>query len=40
MGQAEVIGAELVFGSAPDGGAEALLRLPEYVRLDAPESEE
>lgn len=33
VGQAEVIGAELVFGEAPDGGAEARLTLPEYVRF-------
>ncbi|MDT9689878.1 HAMP domain-containing sensor histidine kinase [Streptomyces sp. P9(2023)] len=33
VGQAEVIGAELVFGEAPGGGAEARLTLPEYVRL-------
>ncbi|MFD7975634.1 histidine kinase dimerization/phospho-acceptor domain-containing protein [Streptomyces sp. NPDC059071] len=41
-GQAEVIGAELVFSNAPeedgDGGALARLTLPEYVRLA--ESEE
>ncbi|GGU71523.1 two-component sensor histidine kinase [Streptomyces litmocidini] len=37
VGQAEVIGAELVFAAAPDGGAEARLRLPEYVRFDEPE---
>jgi signal transduction histidine kinase len=36
VGQAEVIGAELVFAAAPDGGAEARLRLPEYVRLADP----
>jgi signal transduction histidine kinase len=30
-GQAAVIGAELVFANAPDGGAEARLRLPEYI---------
>ncbi|MEU0400305.1 ATP-binding protein [Streptomyces sp. NPDC006197] len=35
VGQAEVIGAELVFATGPDGGAEARLRLPEYVRFDA-----
>ncbi|MER8045870.1 HAMP domain-containing sensor histidine kinase [Streptomyces sp. NPDC094032] len=33
VGQAEVIGAELVFANAPDGGAVARLSLPEYVRL-------
>ncbi|MER6094827.1 HAMP domain-containing sensor histidine kinase [Streptomyces sp. NPDC001728] len=31
VGQTEVIGAELVFAVAPDGGAEARLRLSEYV---------
>ncbi|MCX5228664.1 HAMP domain-containing sensor histidine kinase [Streptomyces sp. NPDC006553] len=36
-GQAEVIGAELVFARAADGGgAEARLRLPEYVSLVDP----
>ncbi|MFI1713061.1 ATP-binding protein [Streptomyces litmocidini] len=40
VGQAEVIGAELVFAAGPDGGAEARLRLPEYVRLADPESEQ
>ncbi|MEU6621137.1 HAMP domain-containing sensor histidine kinase [Streptomyces litmocidini] len=40
VGQAEVIGAELVFATGPDGGAEARLRLPEYVRLADPESEQ
>ncbi|MFC8272590.1 ATP-binding protein [Streptomyces sp. NPDC057271] len=35
-GQAEVIGAELVFGNAPDGGAEARLTLPEYVPFTDP----
>ncbi|WP_030688859.1 HAMP domain-containing sensor histidine kinase [Streptomyces globisporus] len=42
VGQAEVIGAELVFAAGPDGGAEARLRLPEYVRFDVsePEAEE
>ncbi|GAA2513816.1 HAMP domain-containing sensor histidine kinase [Streptomyces gobitricini] len=34
-GQASAIGAELRFGNAPDGGAEARLTLPEY--RDAPE---
>ncbi|WP_189528889.1 sensor histidine kinase [Streptomyces sindenensis] len=34
LGQAQVIGARLDFGSAPDGGALARLTLPEYVRLD------
>ncbi|MFF9848652.1 ATP-binding protein [Streptomyces litmocidini] len=38
VGQAEVIGAELVFAAGPDGGAEARLRLPEYVRFDEPGS--
>ncbi|MFI1660392.1 ATP-binding protein [Streptomyces sp. NPDC020472] len=38
VGQAEVIGAELLFAAGPDGGAEARLRLPEYVRFDAPGS--
>ncbi|WP_137993352.1 sensor histidine kinase [Streptomyces vilmorinianum] len=33
VGQAQVIGAELVFANAPDGGAEARLTLPEYVRF-------
>ncbi|MEV6326972.1 HAMP domain-containing sensor histidine kinase [Streptomyces sp. NPDC051909] len=40
-GQAEVIGAELVFANAPEedggGGALARLTLPEYVRLADPE---
>ncbi|MFJ3581005.1 ATP-binding protein [Streptomyces sp. NPDC090127] len=36
VGQAEVIGARLVFAGAPDGGAEARLTLPEYVRLAEP----
>ncbi|MFC5799247.1 sensor histidine kinase [Streptomyces formicae] len=37
VGQAAVIGAELTFADAPDGGAVARLRLPEYVHLnDAP----
>ncbi|MFE7513784.1 ATP-binding protein, partial [Streptomyces sp. NPDC057540] len=40
VGQAEVIGAELVFAAAPDGGAEARLRLPEYVRLAPSDTEE
>ncbi|MEO3976429.1 HAMP domain-containing sensor histidine kinase [Streptomyces sp. CAU 1734] len=30
VGQAAVIGAELVFGNAPEGGAVARLELPEY----------
>ncbi|MEU1432650.1 HAMP domain-containing sensor histidine kinase [Streptomyces sp. NPDC005786] len=34
VGQAEVMGAELAFENAPDGGAVARLTLPEYVRLD------
>ncbi|MFI8520321.1 ATP-binding protein [Streptomyces sp. NPDC085481] len=37
VGQAEVIGADLVFANAPDGGAVARLTLPEYVRLSEPE---
>ncbi|KQX47299.1 MULTISPECIES: HAMP domain-containing sensor histidine kinase [unclassified Streptomyces] len=40
VGQAEVIGAELVFADAPDGGAEARLRLPEYVPPAPAEPEE
>ncbi|WP_031077010.1 sensor histidine kinase [Streptomyces sp. NRRL S-118] len=32
-GQAAVIGAELVFANAPDGGAAARLTLPEYIDL-------
>ncbi|MFB7373524.1 ATP-binding protein [Streptomyces sp. NPDC056222] len=41
VGQAEVIGAELVFGRAPDdgGGALARLTLPEYVAFDPVEAE-
>ncbi|MBP2584724.1 signal transduction histidine kinase [Streptomyces sp. PvR006] len=40
-GQAEVIGAELVFARAADGeGAEARLRLPEYVSLADPAPED
>lgn len=41
VGQAEVIGAELVFGQAPDdgGGALARLTLPEYVSFDSVEAE-
>ncbi|MET9374537.1 HAMP domain-containing sensor histidine kinase [Streptomyces sp. NPDC002992] len=40
-GQAEVIGAELVFAHAPDdgGGALARLTLPEYVAFDEAETE-
>ncbi|MFJ8665132.1 ATP-binding protein [Streptomyces sp. NPDC093600] len=40
-GQAEVIGAELVFARPPDGGGGALARLtlPEYVRFGAAEEE-
>jgi signal transduction histidine kinase len=40
-GQAEVIGAELVFAHAPDdgGGALARLTLPEYVAFDEMEAE-
>lgn len=34
VGQAEVMGAELAFENAPDGGAVARLTLPEYVHLD------
>ncbi|TXS38046.1 sensor histidine kinase [Streptomyces sp. OR43] len=34
VGQAEVMGAELVLENAPDGGALARLTLPEYVGLD------
>lgn len=34
VGQAQVIGGELEFANAPDGGAVARLTLPEYVRLD------
>ncbi|MFG2625559.1 ATP-binding protein [Streptomyces sp. NPDC048473] len=34
VGQAQVIGAGLVFSNAQDGGAVARLTLPEYVRLD------
>ncbi|WNI22451.1 HAMP domain-containing sensor histidine kinase [Streptomyces sp. ITFR-16] len=33
-GQAEVMGAALVFGNAPDGGAVARLTLPEYAGPD------
>ncbi|WP_406863114.1 HAMP domain-containing sensor histidine kinase [Streptomyces sp. HUAS MG47] len=36
-GQAQVIGAELAFGTAPGGGAEARLTLPEYVRFTTDE---
>ncbi|WP_370414890.1 histidine kinase dimerization/phospho-acceptor domain-containing protein [Streptomyces fradiae] len=43
VGQAEVIGAELVFANAPEddegGGAVARLTLPEYVRLAEPDDE-
>ncbi|MEU4267255.1 HAMP domain-containing sensor histidine kinase [Streptomyces sp. NPDC026092] len=38
-GQAEVIGAKLVFADAPDGGALARLTLPEYVRLAEPDED-
>lgn len=38
-GQAEVIGADLTFSNAQDGGAVARLTLPEYVRLDDEVSE-
>ncbi|MEV0488669.1 HAMP domain-containing sensor histidine kinase [Streptomyces atratus] len=34
VGQSAVIGAELVFANAEDGGAVARLTLPEYVRRD------
>ncbi|MFI9625493.1 ATP-binding protein [Streptomyces sp. NPDC052042] len=34
VGQAGVIGAELAFSNAPDGGAVARLTLPEYLRPD------
>ncbi|MEV7238526.1 HAMP domain-containing sensor histidine kinase [Streptomyces sp. NPDC051020] len=34
VGQSAVIGAELVFANAEDGGAVARLTLPQYVRLD------
>ncbi|MFV5996610.1 ATP-binding protein [Streptomyces sp. NPDC056231] len=37
VGQSAVIGAELVFANAEDGGAVARLTLPEYVRLDGGE---
>ncbi|MEV7281107.1 HAMP domain-containing sensor histidine kinase [Streptomyces sp. NPDC093111] len=37
VGQAEVIGAELVFADAPDGGAVARLTLPEYVPFTDPD---
>ncbi|MEU6934185.1 HAMP domain-containing sensor histidine kinase [Streptomyces sp. NPDC046374] len=37
VGQAEVIGAELVFANAPDGGAVARLTLPEYVPCTDPD---
>ncbi|MFI9112733.1 ATP-binding protein [Streptomyces venezuelae] len=40
VGQAAVIGAELVFAEADGGGAEALLRLPEYVALMDPGAED
>ncbi|GGT33204.1 sensor histidine kinase [Streptomyces purpureus] len=39
VGQTSVIGAELVFANAPDGGAEARLTLPEYVRFAAPDED-
>ncbi|MGW8955250.1 ATP-binding protein [Streptomyces sp. NPDC055709] len=40
VGQAAVIGAELEFGNAQEGGAVARLTLPEYVHLaDCPESD-
>ncbi|MGW7366498.1 ATP-binding protein [Streptomyces sp. NPDC054841] len=39
VGQAAVIGAELVFANAPEGGAVARLTLPEYVHLaDCPDA--
>ncbi|GAA4574774.1 sensor histidine kinase [Planotetraspora kaengkrachanensis] len=34
LGQAQVIGAELIFGNAPDGGAVAVLRLPGGTRSE------
>ncbi|MFE7711110.1 ATP-binding protein [Streptomyces sp. NPDC057486] len=37
VGQSAVIGAELVFANAEDGGAVARLTLPEYVQLDGGE---
>lgn len=37
VGQSAVIGAELVFANAEDGGAVARLTLPEYVRRDGGE---
>ncbi|MET9581726.1 sensor histidine kinase [Streptomyces sp. NPDC006539] len=37
VGQSAVIGAELVLVNAEDGGAEARLTLPEYVRFDQDE---
>ncbi|WP_327244350.1 HAMP domain-containing sensor histidine kinase [Streptomyces sp. NBC_01320] len=37
VGQSAVIGAELVFANAEDGGAVARLTLPEYVGLDGGE---
>ena len=37
VGQSAVIGAELVLANAADGGAEARLTLPEYVRFDEDE---
>ncbi|WP_030915878.1 sensor histidine kinase [Streptomyces sp. NRRL B-24720] len=37
VGQSAVIGAELVLVNAEDGGAEARLTLPEYVRFDEDE---
>lgn len=42
VGQSSAIGAELVFGAAPDGGALARVTLPEYVppaRLGSPDSD-
>ncbi len=36
VGQAAVIGAELTFHNAPDGGAVARLELPEYVSFEVP----
>ncbi|MFF3980770.1 ATP-binding protein [Streptomyces sp. NPDC001828] len=36
VGQAAVIGAELSFHNAPDGGAVARLELPEYVSFEVP----
>ncbi|MFF4189175.1 ATP-binding protein [Streptomyces sp. NPDC001691] len=40
VGQAAVIGAELRFSNAPDGGAVARLELPEYVGFETPGAED